>query len=477
MVETTSTEDAGDPATSTSDDIHPPAAPLQSPGDVPALLPRMAYQMGFASAHLVRARPLAMAPGQRGRGLAWPYLKPMFVDFQLGLRELAAALHDNSLRATCEGFLAAADNAWQHFNSNWQGDFHCRMIEHRESSDPEMLPPTWDHDVSILRKCPWVEYRRAMDELVGALPDELSLCWRTGSLISQVSELNWDDGQQIALLGEEHPIRPLQTKLLELRSRFEQLRGVDVELDSVDVCGIALGNYILLAQKKAEQIHGKILQRLSSLGPGRTVEPVGSDRNTGTPAAPANAPSDNPGGAAGTGAPRPATMQSAGIAAAQALAGEEYIFRRHGKGWMIRYGTSPVIQLPWLDGLFYPHCLVHNPAKRFTPTELRSAKAKYDQEARRSSPVTVEMAVDREDRPQVAADAGDLIDDEALGAYRKAIERLDELIEDAIQMGERKPRRRVCKQKRTPSRNNCEPPWAVAAGGGQKISLSWQKRP
>lgn len=115
------------------------------------------------------------------------------------------------------------------------------------------------------------------------------------------------------------------------------------------------------------------------------------------------------------------------------------IFRRRGRDWELKFGDGPVNVFPNLDGLLYLYALVERTGAGFTPTELKSAKARFAGIQNASVTGPNSPAPDDFDAGQsTASDAGVLIDDQARREYQRRLKEIEEHLEDASFFGDEK---------------------------------------
>ena len=224
---------------------------------------RLAYQTGFSSAVFINRIHSAWLNAEEGEDP--PRLLPRRLnDFRSSLGQLARLLPAKHQQDLCKGLLDATTAPWNRLERKlWQGRQHGRLIEQRNAAEPEGLTLDWERRNSVLDKPLWLRFRHSLDNLVGVLAPELSLCWRAGSLIAQVVHLDASDCQQPALLGDEFPVCALQTLLIEVRCSVNALHSLNVVLDGFPICDAA-GSSLDVIKESARRIHAEILQRLST---------------------------------------------------------------------------------------------------------------------------------------------------------------------------------------------------------------------
>lgn len=120
--------------------------------------------------------------------------------------------------------------------------------------------------------------------------------------------------------------------------------------------------------------------------------------------------------ASGPGPIGPATVQAGGAAGSTATT-SDYVFRRKGKAWEVRFaGGQDFILLP-TKGAAYLHILLSNPRTAFPVTKLVFLVAKAPDQ-------------------YPLGDAGEASDRDALAAYRAEYERLKDEMETARELGD-----------------------------------------
>lgn len=116
---------------------------------------------------------------------------------------------------------------------------------------------------------------------------------------------------------------------------------------------------------------------------------------------------------------------------------EQNVFRRAGRGWMIRFRGGNVLPFRNLDGLQYLSILIEQPGQGFLAAQLYAAKGRYSgssrsRSARSTSEMLDEHTGDEADKqrsrtgPNVVSNAGTVIDSLARDSYERRLGEIDE---------------------------------------------------
>lgn len=117
---------------------------------------------------------------------------------------------------------------------------------------------------------------------------------------------------------------------------------------------------------------------------------------------------------------------------------DEYRFVRQGNDWLVQFGGRQAFLVRDLIGMYYLYLLVQSPGKRFLPTELRGAWNRFAANGGNRSAVTADVIAGEsaENTPTSTSDDGEMIDAEALRAYRDQLATLEDEIEQAKARGQ-----------------------------------------